>query len=132
MKRRIEVCLQWPDSRLSPNGRAFRLEKNNIAQDHKLHAITKTVAAMKEAGIKRNDVRPKGMLLVQLVVLPPSKRRRDEDNLLATCKAYLDGIAFGLKVNDCNFHFLEQAWLQPDPEKKGRIRFCVEWEETDA
>ena len=65
-------------------------------------------------------------------MLPPSKRRRDEDNLLATCKAYLDGIAFGLKVNDCNFHFLEQAWLQPDPEKKGRIRFCVEWEETDA
>lgn len=128
-ERRIEVCLNWPDSKLSPNSRVFWLEKNEIAQEHKLHAITKTVAAMKEAGISRGTLNPEGRLLVKLVVLPPSKHHRDEDNLLATCKAYLDGIAFALKVNDCNFHFLEQSWLQPDPEKKGRIRFCLEWEE---
>lgn len=34
---------------------------------------------------------------------PPDRRRRDLDNMLAACKAYLDGISDALGVDDSNF-----------------------------
>jgi crossover junction endodeoxyribonuclease RusA len=40
---------------------------------------------------------------VHLVFYPPDRRNRDDDNMLASMKAGLDGLADALKVDDSNF-----------------------------
>lgn len=57
---------------------------------------------------------------------PPVTRYHDEDNLLANCKAILDGIAEGMQVNDNTFHFKEQDWLQA--ENPGHLIINITWE----
>src|SRR3546814_16726876 len=44
-----------------------------------------------------------GDIRVVLTLYPPDRRQRDRDNLLSNCKAYLDGIADALGVNDSRF-----------------------------
>lgn len=66
---------------------------------------------------------------VQLVCTPPITRYRDEDNLIATCKAYLDGCAASLCVDDTTFHFREQVWNKA--EAPGHLLLQFDWEEPD-
>lgn len=40
---------------------------------------------------------------MELLFIPPDNRPRDIDNLLASCKELIDGIAQGLGVNDKQF-----------------------------
>ena len=51
--------------------------------------------------------------VVRIVYHFPDKRRRDEDNMIASMKHYLDGIAHGLRVDDRNFHLLEPFIGEP-------------------
>lgn len=44
-----------------------------------------------------------GDIPLTLTFCPPDKRHRDLDNMLAACKALLDGMAMALKVNDKQF-----------------------------
>src|SRR3546814_7129587 len=44
-----------------------------------------------------------GDIRVVLTFYPPDRRQSDRDNLLSNCKAYLDGIADALGVNDSRF-----------------------------
>lgn len=46
---------------------------------------------------------PDDVLAVHLEFYPPNKRSRDWDNLLASMKSGLDGLADGLGVNDSLF-----------------------------
>ena len=46
---------------------------------------------------------PDDVLRVTLTFYPPNKRDRDWDNLLASMKSGLDGLADGLGVNDSLF-----------------------------
>jgi crossover junction endodeoxyribonuclease RusA len=46
---------------------------------------------------------PDGPIAVRLTFHPPDNRRRDIDNALSCCKAYLDGIADAYGVNDNRF-----------------------------
>ena len=70
----------------------------------------------------------RGSVNVTLVCEPPVTRYHDEDNLLANCKAVLDGVAKALDVDDTIFHFREQQWL---PAKKpGALTVILDWEET--
>jgi hypothetical protein len=48
------------------------------------------------------------------------------DNALASLKAYHDGIADALGVNDCRFGIVPQAW--GDSEKGGKVVIRLEWE----
>jgi len=77
------LTLPWPDRRLSPNARAFRLEKAEAAKEAKEIAFT----------LARNAefVIPAGVLHLRLVFFPPDRKRRDLDNLFASCKAFIDG-----------------------------------------
>ncbi|WP_419519976.1 hypothetical protein [Duodenibacillus massiliensis] len=70
-----------------------------------------------------------GTMNVQLVCTPPITRYRDEDNLIATCKAYLDGCAASLCVDDTTFHFREQVWNKA--EAPGHLLLQFDWEEPD-
>lgn len=44
-----------------------------------------------------------GPIHIALTFYPPNKRRRDLDGCISSCKAYLDGLADGLGVDDSRF-----------------------------
>ena len=128
MKRSIEVELPWPNAILNPNSRPNVFLKNRVFQEHKNAAYLETRFSMKMNGVDRIALKgEESTLNIALVVRPAIKRRRDEDNLLGRCKAYIDGISKATEINDCNFHYLEQEWPGKDPQKKGSITFRLEW-----
>lgn len=55
--------------------------------------------------------------------LPPDRRRRDADNLLASCKGLLDGIADALAIDDSKFSITFA--LNSEPIKFGGVRITI-------
>lgn len=125
---KVSVPLPWPSQDLSPNGRRSIFAKNSRFQEAKTLAAMACRKALREAGVEHVATDEK--VRVRLVVTPPDRRRRDEDNLLASCKAYLDGIALGLGLDDCRFHFLEQEWMPAD-KKIAAVEFSIAWSEKN-
>ena len=108
------MSLPWPHKGLSPNARlhwaavaklkkAARADAANLAYWYGLQAPSE------------------GKIEVRLTFCPPSRRRFDLDGLQSRCKAYLDGIADHLGVDDYNF-VLRSDRGDVDPEKKGCVR----------
>jgi crossover junction endodeoxyribonuclease RusA len=90
----IALIMPWPIMReLSPNWRGHWSGKARAKK--KLRAAW--AGAALEQGARRLMV---DALTVRLVFVPPDKRARDLDNLLASCKAGLDGLADVLGVDD--------------------------------
>lgn len=85
----------------------------------------RTVAAWtaREAGIRPGDCDIPQALKVTVTFCPPDKRARDRDNLLANCKAYFDGIADVLGVNDSSWDFTTRAG---DIVKRGAVHIELE------
>lgn len=96
------ITLPWPLAALSPNARArdwrphARAKKEYRAACH-VQALRE--GAQSVAGL----VAAEGEIEVQLRFVPPDRRRRDHDNLVASMKAGLDGVADALGVNDSRF-----------------------------
>lgn len=91
-----EVILPWPPRALSPNARTHWRAKAPIAKTYKeaCWALTKA------AGLLVPDA-PKIALWLDFV--PPDRRARDDDNLVASFKAGRDGIALALGIDDKRF-----------------------------
>jgi crossover junction endodeoxyribonuclease RusA len=86
-----EIILPWPASILNPNNRAHWTKK------------AKAKAAARQDGFylaKQTPIKIEGTVHLFLTFWPPTKRHYDGDNLLASCKAILDGLADGWNVND--------------------------------
>jgi len=90
------ITLPWPDKTLNPNARTHWAVKSRITKS------TRTAAAWltKASGEK---VTGEGKIDLSIVFSPPDKRHRDQDGMLSSCKALLDGVADGLGVNDARF-----------------------------
>lgn len=91
----LTITLPWPPSALSPNTRhahwsQLARAKARYREDCHLEALA--CGARKMA----SDARPH----LHLTFVPPDKRRRDLDNLIASMKSGLDGIADALGVDD--------------------------------
>lgn len=88
------LIMPWPQTRgLSPNHRVHwsvrARAKKSLRELWAWEAI--------QQGAPRMDVQP---LDVALTFVPPDRRARDVDNMLASCKAGLDGLADVLGVDD--------------------------------
>lgn len=93
---RLEVMLPWPKKEQSPNFRGHWMIKSRA---NKAARSMAAILAIGQGVCMPNDKK----LVVGLLFNPPDKRHRDWDNLVASMKAGLDGIADGLRVNDRNF-----------------------------
>lgn len=95
----MTITLPIPDKRLSPNARTHWRKKSQITRLHRTRARLLTLAA---------GVTPAAYLyrLYSLQFYFPDARRRDDDNAAASCKAYRDGIADALLIDD---HALSMA-----------------------
>lgn len=90
----LTLTMPWPVMReLSPNWRGHWSGKAKAKK--KLRAAWAAAALEQGAHRVMRDA-----LTVRLVFVPPDKRARDLDNLLASCKAGLDGLADVLGVDD--------------------------------
>lgn len=89
----MTIVLPLPHKRLSPNGRSHWAPKAKQTKVHRHRAKLLTLEAL--------GGQPAPTFTgYRLAFFFPDARNRDDDNAAASCKAYRDGIADGLKVDD--------------------------------
>lgn len=91
-----KVVFPWPPRELSPNA---RLHWAALARAKKAYRTACWLAA-RSAGMSAATLLGAERAEVHLMFYPPDKRARDADNMLASMKAGLDGLADALKVDD--------------------------------
>lgn len=126
MKRTLTIEFPWPHRGLSPNARLNRYAKATLFKKTKALAYQLTRAAAIKAHA-RVHLAEGSTLNLKLTCQPPILRYRDEDNLIANCKAHFDGISQAVGVDDHLFHFREQEWHKP--KKPGKLTVMLDWEE---
>jgi len=98
-ERGLELVLPWPSKDLSPNARVHYRVK---AAATKAARQTAVVLAF-EAGW-RDALLPEGRLHLWIdCYQAPGKKVPDDDNMIGRCKAYRDGIAQVLGIDDKRF-----------------------------
>lgn len=112
------IELSWPAKELGPNARAHFMTKYRYAK-----------AAKIEAGWATKLVRPfdwgaDGPFDIHICAYPPVQRNRDTDNLIASLKSHLDGIAEALGVNDSQFNAPTVEWA--DITRLGKVVVTIE------
>lgn len=114
------IQLPWPDKALSPNGRAHWAQKARAVKAARREAWITTLAAM--------DGRTVSWQAVDLhwIFRPKTATAPDEDNIEAASKAYRDGIADALGIDDANFRATREIGL---PIKGGAV-FAIIRERT--
>lgn len=90
------VTLGWPPSILSPNARAHWTKRAIAAKKYKTACWALTLEA-------KLAVSAEGPIDLDIEFVPPDRRHRDLDNMLAAIKAGLDGLALAMGVNDRQF-----------------------------
>ena len=102
------VTLPFPDARLNPNranGRHWA-GTANIKKIARNEAAWLTKQAMREWAFDSAALRAMqagGSIPLMVTFSQPDRRYRDRDNLLASIKSSLDGVAGALGVNDSQF-----------------------------
>lgn len=90
------IVLPWPDKRLSPNARGHFMARSTAVKKARSDAFWAT----KAAGIHAPNT-PR--IRLKWSFNPPTAHKRDDDNLIGRCKAYRDGIADALGIDDSRF-----------------------------
>lgn len=89
----LTVMLPWPPKALSPNERKHWRALAKAKAAYRAACATQAMAQ----GAKRISAE---RLAVHLEFVPPDRRRRDMDNMIAAMKSGLDGLADVLGVDD--------------------------------
>ena len=92
-----KVTLPWYSKEVSPNSRVHWSVHSRAKRQHKELAKIYTM----NANVSFSDDKHK--VFLNIIFCPPSKRRYDLDNCLASCKAYLDGISQAIGIDDSRF-----------------------------
>lgn len=93
----MNVTLPWPPSVLSPNARPAHWSiKAKAAKAYRTACKALAEASGMEAPTSQK-------IALWLEFVPPSRRRFDDDNLVASFKAGRDGLAEALGIDDSRF-----------------------------
>jgi crossover junction endodeoxyribonuclease RusA len=120
-----QIELPWPPKQLFPN---FRNSHHWSASHKKVKAARMlawgTTAQLLGAGIRSFPIPEAGRLPIRIQAEPPKRAGRppDEDGFIGACKAYLDGLASALGVDDSKFR-LAVEWLPKSGEGRVIISF---------
>lgn len=91
-----EIILPWPPRLLSPNARAHWAARAKVSKAY----MTECWALTLQSGVA---VDWDGTIHLWITFYPPDRRRRDDDNIIASFKSGRDGMARALKVDDVRF-----------------------------
>lgn len=89
------LIMSWPNGSLSPNSRAHWGKVAKLKRVQRAEWAALAMASRVKAEGEKVHVR--------LEFVPSDRRPRDLDNLLASVKAGLDGLADAMRVNDNTF-----------------------------
>ena len=111
-----EIVLPWPPAALSPNARVHWRKRQKAAKAARLLAWASAINARWVAPSSER---------VHLWVdfFPPTRRMPDDDNMLARCKAYRDGIADAIGIDDRVF--VSHPYVHGEPRKGGEVRIRI-------
>ena len=112
----IEFELPFPKRELSPNARLSWQAKSVHIKEARL--LGKSLTLYKFNGAPYREKR----LALFLKFYPPDRRKRDLDNLFASCKPYLDGICEGLHLDDSQFREVTLYWGKVEKPGKVKVR----------
>lgn len=90
----LTLTLPWPPRALNPNTRHAHWSK--LATAKRRYRAACAIAARSQ-GVGATQAKE---IAVSLVFVPPDRRARDLDNLIASMKAGLDGLADVLELDD--------------------------------
>lgn len=99
----LEVVLPWPGRELSPNARHRHWSEKSSAT--KAYRDIAYVLGRQAMGSRAGA--PDGEYRVALRFRPPNIRNRDQDNMVASMKSGLDGLARAIGLDDCKFRLDE-------------------------
>ena len=110
----LVIELPFPSNKLSPNGRFHWAVVAKAKKEARSTAyyLTKEVLKGSECVVTH------GYVAVSLEFQPPSRRSYDLDGLLSRSKAYLDGIADAIGIDDKHFR---PTLIMGEPVKGGRV-----------
>ena len=108
------IVLPWPPSSLSGHNKGYWRARYEITRKHRNWARLATLEAKVPAP-------PDGDIPLHIRFVPPN-RRGDRTNFANRVKAYIDGIADALGVNDARF---KPSYEFAEPEKPGRVEVHV-------
>jgi crossover junction endodeoxyribonuclease RusA len=94
------IFLPWPAPELSQNSRAHWSKRARAVKSARNCAIL----SVQEHGLHRMKWTSAKL---EWSFRPPDNRRRDVSNVIGSCKAYIDGIADALGIDDSTF---ENHW----------------------
>jgi crossover junction endodeoxyribonuclease RusA len=116
----IELTLPWPAKELSPNA---RVHWTRVAKAKKAYLTACYNLALEERQFVWRL--PDGPLKLELEFSKPSRRKMDQDNLIARMKSGIDGVCKALRIDDSRFKTIvasfEPEWAQP----KGLVHLII-------
>lgn len=108
------IKLDWPSRKLSPNARTHWAALAGAKRVYRNNCTWLAKAAILQQGQPLATI----PLPVLVTFNPPDKRGRDTDNMLASVKAGLDGVADAIGIDD-------KHWVltiaRGEPVKGGRV-----------
>ena len=90
------VVFPWPPKELSPNANIHWAKKAKFKKAYRETCWALTLEA-------KLETKALGKIPIEITFYPPDRRHRDADNMVASIKAGLVGLADALKVNDRQF-----------------------------
>lgn len=112
----ITFTLPLPNAKLSANARTHWRTKAPLTKEHRLLACMTATQARLKYGCKITEVKhlkvtyDRSCTMVGRKKVPVGYRPHDKDNAISALKAYQDGIADGLGVNDRDFGGFSFEW----------------------
>lgn len=103
----MRIELPWPDKHLNPNARTHWAVK---ADYKKAEHETAYFIAWKVVIGTGEWMKVDTNYSMSLTFCPPDKRRRDLDNIEASCKAAFDGMCAGLGIDDSQIVETSKRW----------------------
>lgn len=119
----MHIDLPWPDKDLSPNARKHWRVVAKAKKSYRHACWALTYAARPRIGWV-------GPVHLWIEFIPPDRRLRDDDNMIASFKSGRDGIADALGIDDRRFRTYHRV-----SELTGgivRIRFSQEFEPPEG
>lgn len=99
----IVITLPWPDKELSPNARIHWRPKAVHIRAARFDAYFAALEVINKRPETSDGLIDAERLKLTWTFYPPNRARRDLDNTIGSCKAYQDGIASAIGVNDNKF-----------------------------
>lgn len=116
----LTIVLPIPSRALSPNARCHWAPKSQITRMHRRRAKMATLEAL-------NGQPAPEVAGYVLRFFFKTRQHRDDDNAAASCKAYRDGIADALRIDDHTLRMVCSPEMRHDPENpRLEITLCSE------